>query len=488
MHPPAATRRNLFAFAGRILSIVAVIALAVAGSVTTAAANSKYAGIVVDAKTGAVLYENDADAPRYPASLTKMMTLYLTFEALKAGKVSLDTRIPVSAHAASEPPTKLGLRAGSTIRVEDVIKALITLSANDAATAMGEFLGGSEANFGLIMTNKARALGMSRTTFRNANGLPDPKQVTTARDLSRLAIALREHFPNYYHYFSLQSFRYGKRLIRGHNHLLGHVEGVDGLKTGYTNASGYNLATSVRRNGRSIVGIVMGGRTWASRDAQMRELIAKYMPQASRSGDGDLIARTRMAPTLAAVDLPPHGPRPEFRKPSARPVALAYANDAEATDFPMPAPRPIVGRAALAETLQAQQQALASASAPSAPRPAVPVPGAQASTLAPRPGAPIGGTRVDDITTASTTDAPTTGWVIQIGATPDKASALRLLEKAKASNGKLLASAEPFTVLYGDDGDRMYRARFGGFKGKDSAWAACSRLKRSGYGCWATEQ
>ncbi|MGN6551975.1 MAG: D-alanyl-D-alanine carboxypeptidase family protein, partial [Pararhizobium sp.] len=328
-----ATRRNPFAFAGRLLSIIAIVGLAVAGTASAAAANSKYAGIVVDAKTGKVLYEDNADAPRYPASLTKMMTLYLTFEALKAGKITLETRIPVSAHAASEPPTKLGLRAGSTIRVEDVIDGLITLSANDAATAMGEYLGGSEANFALIMTNKAHALGMSRTTFRNANGLPDPRQVTTARDLSRLAIALREHFPSYYHFFSTQSFRYGNRLIRGHNHLLGHVEGVDGLKTGYTNASGYNLATSVRRNGRSIVGIVMGGRTWASRDAQMRELIAKYMPEASKSGDGDLIARTRMAPTLAAVDLPPHGPRPEFRKPSAARVALAYANDAQTADF-----------------------------------------------------------------------------------------------------------------------------------------------------------
>jgi len=456
-----------------VLKLFLVAFVAIAGTSVEATANAKYAGIVVDAKTGKTLYSNDADQLRYPASLTKMMTLYLTFEALDAGKISLDSPVPVSRHAASEPPSKLYLRAGQTITVEQIILGLVTRSANDAATALGEFLGGSEDRFGRIMTNKAHALGMTRTTFRNANGLPEPEQMTTARDMATLGIALREHFPQYYHYFSTRAFHYNGGVIGNHNHLLGRVEGVDGIKTGYTHDSGFNLVTSVVRNGRSVVAVVMGGRTGSSRDKQMKELIAKYMPKASTSGSGDLVAETRLAPTLGVVDLPKHGPRPEFRNPSAVRVALAYADDAMPVDFPMPDSRPVVGRQALIKTLQQQEHAIALPSAP--------------ATIETAAIAPAAAAKVDAMTTASTPDAPD-GWVIQIGAAPDQASAVRLLEKAKASNKRLLASAEPFTVVYGDGGDRLYRARFGGFKGKDSAWAACASLKKSGYGCWATQQ
>lgn len=451
-----------------VLKLLVVAFVVMAGAVSQASANPKYAGIVIDAKTGKTLYANDANALRYPASLTKMMTLYLTFEALEAGRISLDTPVPVSRHAASEPPSKLYLRPGQTITVEQVILSLVTRSANDAATAIGEFLGGSEERFARIMTNKAHALGMSRTTFRNANGLPDKDQMTTARDMATLGIALREHFPQYYHYFSTRAFHYNGGTIGNHNHLLGRVEGVDGIKTGYTHDSGFNLATSVRRNGRSIVAVVMGGRTGASRDRQMKELIAKYLPKASTTGPGDLVAETKLAPTLRVVELPKHGPRPEFRNPTAVRVALAYADDTSSIDFPMPDPRPVVGREALIKTLQQQEQAIA-------------VPAPQTASLAPTPAG-----SVDTITTASTPDAPS-GWVIQIGATPDQASAVRLLKKAQAAN-RVLASAEPFTVVYGDGGDRLYRARFGGFDGKDSAWEACAALKKGGYGCWATEQ
>jgi len=397
-----------------------------------------------------------------------MMTLYLTFEALAAGRISLDTPVPVSRHAASEPPSKLYLRPGQTITVEQVILSLVTRSANDAATALGEFLGGSEERFARIMTNKAHALGMKRTTFRNANGLPEKEQMTTARDMATLGIALREHYPQYYHYFSTRAFHYNGGVIGNHNHLLGRVEGVDGIKTGYTHDSGFNLVTSVRRNGRSVVAVVMGGRTGASRDRQMKELIAKYMPKASTTGPGDLVAETKLAPTLRVVSLPKHGPRPEFRNPTAVRVALAYADDAASIDFPMPDPRPVVGREALIQTLQQQEHAIA-----------IPAPAQTATATSAVP--------VDAITTASTPDAPT-GWVIQIGAAPDEASAVRLLEKAKASNKRILASVEPFTIVYGDGSDRLYRARFGSFKGKDSAWAACAALKKSGYGCWATQQ
>src|SRR5690606_27818402 len=209
-------------------------------------------------------------------------------------------RVPFSKTAAGEPPTKLGVGAGKSITVEQAILGLITRSANDAATALGELLGGSEERFTRIMTQKARALGMTRTVYRNANGLPNTAQVTTARDQARLGIALRQHFPQYYDYFSVQSFRFGKQVIRGHNRLLGTVRGVDGIKTGYTRASGYKRVTSAVADGRSVVGVVIGGRSGASRDQQMRKLIATYMPKASRRGGGELIAETKDAPTLTA--------------------------------------------------------------------------------------------------------------------------------------------------------------------------------------------
>ncbi len=267
-----------------------VVSLAASLTTISTAAAAQYAGIVVDAKTGKVLYSEDADSLRYPASLTKMMTLYLTFEALEAGKISTSTPVPFSKRASAEPPSKLGVRSGKSITVEQAILALVTRSANDAATALGELLGGSEDRFGRIMTNKARALGMTRTTYRNAHGLPNNAQMTTARDQARLGIALRQHFPQYYSYFSTRSFRFGKQTIGNHNRLLGNVRGVDGIKTGYTRAAGFNLVTSAQAEGRSIVGVVLGGKSGGARDAQMRALVAKYLPAASRRGGGDLIA------------------------------------------------------------------------------------------------------------------------------------------------------------------------------------------------------
>jgi len=239
------------------LVVMAVATLSFASSAPASAAPT-YAGIVVDAKTGKVLYSENADSLRYPASLTKMMTLYLTFEALESGKISLSSRVPVSANAAAEPPSKLGVGAGRSVTVEQAILALVTRSANDIATALGEYLGGSEARFAKMMTAKARSLGMSKTTYRNANGLPNTAQMTTARDQARLGIALRQHFPQYYGYFSTRSFKFGKQVIGNHNRLLGAVRGVDGIKTGYTRAAGFNLVTSVQADGRSLVGVVIG--------------------------------------------------------------------------------------------------------------------------------------------------------------------------------------------------------------------------------------
>jgi D-alanyl-D-alanine carboxypeptidase len=237
----------------------------------------RYSAIIVDGNSGTTLTATDPDGSRHPASLTKIMTLYLLFERLESGKMKLDTEMPVSEHAADQDPTKLDLRPGSTIKVEDAIKGLITRSANDAAVVIAESIGGSEDEFATLMTRKARALGMSRTVYRNANGLPNDEQVTTARDQATLGRAIQDRFPRYYRYFSTTSFTFRGQNIRNHNHLLGSVDGVDGIKTGYTRSSGFNLVTSMHRGNRFLVGVVMGGRSGGSRDAIMRGLLAENL-------------------------------------------------------------------------------------------------------------------------------------------------------------------------------------------------------------------
>ena len=351
---------SFFAKLLAILSVAVTIVLVDSVNADAEAANPKYAGIVVDAKTGNVLYSENADRLQYPASLTKMMTLYMTFEALEQGRIRLDTPVPFSAHAAAQAPTKLGVRAGGTITVEQGILGLVTLSANDAATALGEMLGGgSEDRFAQLMTAKAHALGMTRTTYRNANGLPNTAQMTTARDQARLGIALRQHFPQYYGYFSTRAFKFGSRTIRSHNRLVGSVRGVDGIKTGYTRASGFNLVSSMRRGNRHLIGVVLGGRSGGSRDAIMRNLLAENLEKGATTrtviavterngGDAsaevadasDTPARpaapvqaapapesapSRLAArlsTLAAATaaVPPAPPKPEASKPEVRPT------------------------------------------------------------------------------------------------------------------------------------------------------------------------
>jgi D-alanyl-D-alanine carboxypeptidase len=240
-----------------------------------------FSSIIVDGNSGATLSANNPDASRHPASLTKIMTLYLLFERLDAGKMKLDTEMAVSEHASEQAPTKLGLRPGQSIRVEDAIKGLVTRSANDAAVVIAEAIGGDEDDFAKMMTRKARALGMSRTTYRNASGLPNDEQVTTARDQSTLGRAIQDRFPRYYRYFSTEAFNYHGQTIRNHNHLIGSVEGVDGIKTGYTRASGFNLVTSMHRGNRFLVGVVLGGHSGSSRDAIMRNLLAENLEKAA---------------------------------------------------------------------------------------------------------------------------------------------------------------------------------------------------------------
>jgi len=237
-----------------------------------AASESKYAAIVLDAKTGEVLYANHADSPRYPASITKLMTLYLSFEALASGKLHMDDRVVFSPHASAQSPTKLGVRPGDSISVSEALHGMAIKSANDAAVAMAEKLGGSESRFAALMTQRAQELGMQNTHFANASGLPDSRQITTARDLATLSRAIMRDYPQYYKLFDERAFEFRGRTIKGHNHLL-NIPGVDGLKTGFTNASGFNIAISGVRDNRRLIVVVMGGPTTASRDQNAEDLL-----------------------------------------------------------------------------------------------------------------------------------------------------------------------------------------------------------------------
>jgi D-alanyl-D-alanine carboxypeptidase len=245
---------------------------------------TKYSALVINASSGATLYQSNATASRYPASLTKMMTLYLLFEAMEQGRVSKTTELPVSSFAARQPPSKIGIKSGQSIDVESAILALTVKSGNDCAVAVAEYLGGTEEQFAQQMTAKARQLGMTGTAFRNASGLPDPDQHTTARDMAILGMALKSRFPQYFHYFSERDFAYHGRTVRGHNDMLGRVEGVDGIKTGYIRASGYNIVTSVQRGSRRLIVVVMGADSARARNAHVEELIEKYIrPPAPKS-------------------------------------------------------------------------------------------------------------------------------------------------------------------------------------------------------------
>ena len=284
MHFPLRPRR---AWTQVAATAAFVLSLFIAGS---ASANPKYAGYVYDVNAGKALYADSADEERYPASLTKIMNLYIVFEELAAGRLSLSTPLSVSQYAAGRPPSKIGLRPGASIEVSDAIKALVTKSANDIAVVLAEHIEGSEAAYARRMTKTAKRLGMTSTVFRNANGLPDDRQHTTARDMATLGIAIQRDFPQYYGVFQTRVFHFGKRAYGNHNKLLGRVEGVDGIKTGYIRASGFNLVTSVRRDGKHLVAVVMGGNTGASRDRHMAELIERLLPKAQVGGTMPLIA------------------------------------------------------------------------------------------------------------------------------------------------------------------------------------------------------
>jgi D-alanyl-D-alanine carboxypeptidase len=310
-----------------------------------------YAAIVVDANSGQVLHEESADEPRHPASVTKIMTLYLLFEQIEAGKFKLDTPLKISSQAAIQPPTKLGLKTSQTITVDDAIKGLCTRSANDAAVVVAEAVGGSEGEFGRLMTLKARELGMSNTTYVNASGLPAEEQVTTARDQAILGRKIQERFPEFFKYFSTLSFRYRGAEIHNHNGLLGQVPGVDGIKTGYTEASGYNLVASVRRDARRIVAVVLGGNSGATRNERMRQLIEVNIPKASMQiaapAAPTITRETRPAIAPAEKAAEPAVVVPELKGPLTEPMtpmpieAVAPKATEDATPKPeIAAPKP----------------------------------------------------------------------------------------------------------------------------------------------------
>ena len=282
--------RRPLALAARMATLAVTIALSAsaawAGSLTT---ESKYAAIVVDANSGEVLYAKKADSPRYPASITKVMTLYLAFEAMSQGRLHLNEYIPVSRHAAGQAPTKLGIRAGQSVRVDDAIRATAVKSANDMAVVLAERIGGSEPRFAALMTLRAQELGMTQTHFSNASGLPDRQQLSSARDIAILSRAVMRDYPQYYAYFGQKQFFFNGQNLKNHNGLLGKMPGVDGLKTGFTSASGFNLAASAVRDNRRLIAVVLGGNSTAARDNHVEDLLDTGFDVLRRRKNGERI-------------------------------------------------------------------------------------------------------------------------------------------------------------------------------------------------------
>ena len=521
------------AFLRALAAVLVVFAVSLPATAPAQAIENlrKYAGIVVDAKSGKVLYEDQADSRRYPASVTKVMTLYVLFQELQAGNLSLSTKMTVSRHAASAVPTKLGLRAGSTISVEDAIKSLVTLSANDMARVIAEHISGTESKFAERMTATARAMGMRNTTYRNASGLPDGAQVTTVRDQAILGIAIYQHFPSYYEYFQTTSFRYNGRTYGNHNRVLGYMGAVDGIKTGYINAAGSNLLTAARKDGRHIVVVAFGFNSAGARDEKVRQLVANYLPE-SRRGD---YLQTAMIPVpgrqgngnvQVAVAQPSQPvfvmpmPLPGFRLAQlvaangAQPQAPAIqpAQDVVVASAPVPQPMPAdLG-------LQPAVQAANILAAPSqAPQPAYPSqdvigawlsesynlgapPAALGQTM---PSAPLGfqpppadvgtqqGGQPVDLLTSGAVDTADTGvtpggWVVQIGAGPSEDSARAMLADAAGKVGTL-GDFRSYVERFEKNGQIFYRARFVGFGDRDAATNMCNRLKDQNLACLALQ-
>lgn len=440
---------STFPLGFRVL-LAAVLALATLAPAARAD-TPRTAAMVIDANTGKVLYEDAADERRYPASLTKMMTLYMTFELIDMGRLSYSSKITMTEAGAAVPPSKLGLKPGETLTVLQAVKALVTKSANDVAVALGERIGGSEANFARLMTRKARELGMTKTTFRNASGLPDPDQTTTARDILTLAMALRDHFPKHYKLFATRKFEFDGKVYRNHNALLGRYAGMDGIKTGYTSASGFNLVTSVRRGGRYVVAAVFGGKTAKARNYRMRKILDKTFAKASKT--------VTRRPIIA------RGPQPAARPP--RPVAAVRP----------PPPPPPPSSIAMAKVRQVPMAQELARKAPDG-RPLGAPPStlqAQAAALSRQPRAvpePVRG--------PATADG---AFEIQVGAYATSSDAEQRMAVTRQRAGSLLAPYSARAVPVKKGSNKFYRARFQGFADSSSAASTCKHLKSLSIDC-----
>ena len=450
-----------------VIGLVVSLCILAASQVFAAeTAQARYASIVIDGETGEVLRSRSADIRRYPASLTKMMTLYLLFEAIDEGRLHLTSKLKVSKRAAGQPPSKLGLRAGSTISVEDAIKALVVKSANDIAVVVAEALGGTEVEFAKKMTRKARALGMSRTSFRNASGLPNRKQRSTARDMAQLARALMRDFPHRYHYFDDRRFRHRGRVHRSPNKLLGRYRGMDGIKTGYIRASGFNLVASAERDGRRVIAVVFGGKSARSRNSHMANLLDLGF---TRIAERDA-KRGRVR--YAGIPRPPAGsglaaPAPRF-KPATIMVAAAEPPElAEGAAAPPAEPIENAHVAAPAE--------VASGPPPPSPHPTKPgtEPPAVMAAVAPETPSSLKAFKAD-----SPTSRP---WGIQVGAYESVTAAEIAMRRASARAPSLNGATrtlEPSAVGAGT----LYRARFLGLY-KSDAQRACKALRSAPMPC-----
>ena len=450
--------------------------------------------IVVDANSGAVMQATNADAPRHPASLTKIMTLYLLFERLEAGKIKLTSEMEVSPHAAAQAPSKLGLQPGQSIAVETAIRAIVTKSANDVAVVIAEALGSDEADFAKLMTAKAHALGMMHTTYHNASGLPDDLQMTTARDQALLGRAIQERFPKYYSYFSTRYFAYHGRMIRNHNHLLGNVEGVDGIKTGYIHDSGFNIVVSCRRNGRHVIAVVFGGHTASARDARVRSMIdnninvasikrtappvvegwetargkeVKEAPAREKVASAAPLAH-RIEPALGSTD--PIKPNP------VKTIAVQMGAMHTASLFPLPSgDRKLMPAPAATNPGKVTNVAVVKHDLPPPARPDTVV-------LTSRKVASAAG----NVPVAAVTPEPAakvhSGWMIQVGAFPEETEAKQRLNAAQEKAKGQLGRADPFTERTTKGDKALFRARFAGLD-RSQAETACKHLKRSDIPC-----
>lgn len=475
-----------------------------------------FADIVMDAKTGRVLAGTNIDAPRHPASLTKVMTLYLLFEQMAKGNITTHSRMRVSRHAASQEPTKLGARAGTTVSVEAVIKSIVTQSANDMAVVIAENLGGTEGHFAQMMNAKARQLGMMHTHYADASGLPNPAQITTARDVAILGRAIQESFPQYYHYFSTRHYVWHGFHMHNHNHMLNYVKGMDGIKTGFTTASGFNLLTSVRRNGRHIISVVLGGTSWRGRDKIMAGLINANLERAGTVRTAALIRDPGMARhQVATADENRSKPQPLATQTSwragrvqphdiAAPRLVVAAVDPRIARLPVHKVRPVYFTVKSTRPVRAPVDSHTVATIPvvshngETPRWS----GAQNDVVSPAAlgwqvgpaGHPDASADAAPHTQATSSAAKLahpqiaangTDWMIQIGATGTADQANALLERARSHDRHVLSGARTMTIKVASGHGSFYRARFTGLQ-MASAEAACKNLKRSGFACFAT--